>query len=223
MKITHAMVSLLLIPLPLLAQDTYADSDDFKERTEVVNVFLHESEYRLMVEDIERNDEEFDWGWVKTSQAQPQSAPAAEEKKGRFARLRSRLPRRGPDPTKPGALGFDLRSYGKVSLSVQNFAGVVPEKTLAAVREAFTLAAQQLGLAVVKDGAPLELGIAVVDIKRDSTYAYVATIEPFIELEVRLRDAKTGENLVLIRNQAHSTTPEDAAFRYADVLVKFLR
>jgi len=100
---------------------------------------------------------------------------------------------------------------------------VVRPATLDGVRVAFTLALEQLGLTVVKDGAPLEMCVAIVDIKRDSTYAYVATIEPFIELEVRLRDAKTGENLVLIRNQAHSTTPEDAAIRYADVLVKFLR
>lgn len=215
---------LLLTPHSLLAQDTYADSDDFKERKEIVNVFLHEPEYRLMVEDIERNDEEFDWGWVKTAEAKPPSAPAQEEKKGRFARLLSYLPKRGgPDPATPGLLGFDLRSYGRVSLSVQNFAGVVPEKTLDAVREAFTLALEQLGLVVVKDGAPLEMGVAIVDIKRDSTYAYVATIEPFIELEVRLRDPKTGENLVLLRNQAHSTSPEDAAVRYADILVKFLR
>jgi hypothetical protein len=102
---------------------------------------------------------------------------------------------------------------------------LVRPATLDAVREAFTLAVEQMGLEVVKDGAPadLEFGVAIVDIKRDSTYAYVATIEPFIELEVRLRDVSAGENLLLLRNQAHSTTSDEAAFRYADVLVKFLR
>jgi hypothetical protein len=59
--------------------------------------------------------------------------------------------------------------------------------------------------------------------KRDSTYIYWATVEPFIELEVRLRDVRTGENLLLLRNQAHSTTSDEAALRYADTLVKFLR
>jgi hypothetical protein len=218
---------LLILPLiasPLHAQDTYIDSDDYKDGEEIVNVFFHEPEYRLMVEDIERNDESFDWGWVKTAQATAENPPPTDGKKGRFSRLLSHLPKPGRmNPAEPGALGFDLHSYKTVSISVQSFAGLVKPATLDAVREAFTLAAQQLGLAVVKEGADLELGVAIVDIKRDSTYAYVATIEPFIELEMRLRDVHKGENLILIRNQAHSTTPEDAAFRYADVLIKFLR
>jgi hypothetical protein len=82
-----------------------------------------------------------------------------------------------------------------------------------------------MGLEVAKDGAAaeLELGIAVVDLKRDSTYIYFGNVDPFIELEVRLRDTARGENLILLRNQAHSKTPEDAALNYADTLVKFLR
>lgn len=215
---------LLFIPALSLAQDRYIDSDDYKDGEEIVGVFLKADDYRLMVEDIERNGEEFDWGWVKTAAAQP--APEPESRKGRFGKLLSHLPRRGREnPAEPGTLSFDLHAYKTAALSVQNFAGLVRPATLDAVREAFTLAMQQMGLQVVPDGtnSDLDLGIAIVDIKRDSTYAYVATIEPFIELELRLRDAKTGENLILLRNQAHSTTSEEAAFRYADVLMKFLR
>jgi hypothetical protein len=218
---------LLLAPSLALAGDTFLESDDYEDGEEIVDVFLKADDYRLMVEDIERNGEEFDWGWVKTAAAVAQPAAAEpQEKKGKFGRLLAHLPKRGRgNPAEPGILGFDLHSYKSVSLSVQNFAGLVRPATLDAVREAFTLAMQQMGLEVVKDGAPadLELGVAVVDIKHDSTYAYVATIEPFIELEVRLRDRATGENLILLRNQAHSTTSDEAAFRYADVLVKFLR
>jgi hypothetical protein len=216
---------LLLLASPLLAGDTFLDSDDYKDGEEVVNVFLKADEYRLMVEEFERNGEEFDWGWVKTATSAAQPAAAPEEKKGKLGRLFGSSRKGGGNPARPGALGFDLRSYKSVSISVQNFAGLVTPATLAAVTDAFTLAMEQMGLSVVKDGsaADLSLGIAIVDIKRDRTYAYVAMIDPFIELELQLRDNTKGENLLLLRNQAHSTTPEEAALRYADVLIKFLR
>lgn len=204
------------------AQDTFIESDDYTDGNEIVNVFLKEADYRLMVEDIERNAEAFDWGWVKTAAA-PEAAPE-QQKTGKLGRL-LRLPRRGPNPAEPGALGFDLHTYKIVSVSVQNFAGVVQPSTITAVREAFALAAGEMGLMVAPEGAQadLELGVAIVDLKRDTTYVYFANVDPFIELEVRLRDGRAGENLVLLRNQSHSTTPEDAALNYANALVKFLR
>ena len=43
--------------------DTFFESDDYREgEAGVVNVFLHDPEYRLMVEDLERNETAFDWG-----------------------------------------------------------------------------------------------------------------------------------------------------------------
>jgi hypothetical protein len=51
----------------------------------------------------------------------------------------------------------------------------------------------------------------------------VARIDPFIEIELRLRDLKAGRDLLLLRNQAHSGTPTDAARRYATLLVRFLQ
>lgn len=226
MKAAQLMVVLLLIPSLALAGDTFLESDDYKDGEEIVDVFLKADDYRLMVEDIERNGNGFDWGWVKTVDVVASSAPEPVENKGRLGRLMTRLPKRGrSNPAKPGVLGFDLRSYKSVSLSVQNFAGVVQPSMLDAIRDAFALAVEQLGLEVAKDGAPadLELGVAIVDLKRDSTYIYFASIDPFIELEARLRDTVRGENLILLRNQAHSKTPEDAALNYADTLVKFLR
>jgi predicted kinase len=129
------------------------------------------------------------------------------------------------NPTTAIIVEEEIPRRSTVSLSIQNFAGLVRPATLDAVREAFTLAMQQMGLEVVKDGTfwRHRARHRHRDIKRDSTYAYVATIEPFIELEVRLRDTAKGENLILLRNQAHSTASDEAAFRYADVLVKFLR
>lgn len=69
----------------------------------------------------------------------------------------------------------------------------------------------------------LELGLAIVDSKAEGTFAYVARIDPFIEIELKLNDRVAGEGLVLLRNQAHGATPADAARRFATLLVGFLQ
>ena len=53
------------LAVPAHAADTFVESDDYKDGEEIVNVFLKADDYRSMVEDIERNGEAFDWGWVK--------------------------------------------------------------------------------------------------------------------------------------------------------------
>lgn len=214
---------LLLLAQTAQAADYFVNSDDYRDREEIVNVFLKEEDYRLMVEDIERNGEGFDWGWVKTAGG----AAPAEQPSGKKSLLkRIKLGGGGPNPADPKELGFSLGSYKTVYVpKVENFSGLIPSGTQEKVQESFILAMKEVGLEVVSSdkGADLELKVAIVDIKRDSTYIYFANVDPFIELELRLRDLKTGENLILLRNQAHSNTPEDAALNYASSLLKFLR
>lgn len=205
------------------AADYFIDSDDYKDGEEIVNVFLKEDDYRLMVEDIERNGEGFDWGWVKTAGAAT-PAPEPSGKKGLLKRFKGGGG--GGNAAEPKELGFSLGSYKTVFVpKVENFSGLMPAGTQEKVHESFVLAMKEAGLEVVSSekGADLELKVAIVDIKRDSTYVYFANIDPFIELELRLKDLATGEKLLLLRNQAHSGTPEDAALNYASSLVKFLR
>ncbi len=212
----------LSIGTPGWAADYFIESDDYKEGEEVVNVFLKAEDYQLMVEDIERNGEAFDWGWVKT----PGVAEQPAEEAGKGKKMMKRLRRGGPNPAEPKELGFQLGSYKTVAIpKVENHSGLISPNSQDAVRDSFVLAMKEAGLEVVADGksADLELKLAIVDYKRDSTYIYVGTVQPFIELEMRLRDNAKGENLMLLRNQAHSNTPEDAAMNYASTLLKFLR
>jgi hypothetical protein len=216
-----AAVSLCLLTGSAQAVETFNETDDYKDGEEIVNVFLKEDDYRLMVEDIERNGETFDWGWVKTAGAEP--ASAEPKKGGVMGKLRRGGGGRG-NPAEPKDLGFAFSSYKTVSIpKVENFSGMIPPETPDKVRDSFVQAMQTLGLEVVEGEADLDLKVAIVDLKRDSTFIYVGRVDPFIELELRLKDVKTGENLILLRNQAHSNTPEDAAFNYANTLLKFLR
>lgn len=204
------------------AASYFVNSDDYKDGEEIVNVFLKEADYQMMVEDIERNGETFDWGWVKTADA----PPAGEVPAGAKGKLLGRFKRGGSNPAEPRNLGFALGSFKTVSIpKVENFSGLIPPGMQDNVHESFSLAMKEAGLEVVPEGqdADLELKVAIVDMKRDSTYIYFANIQPFIELELRLKDLKTGENLMLLRNQAHSNTPDDAAMNYASTLLKFLR
>ncbi len=213
---------LLLLAGSAQAADFFIESDDYKDGEEIVNVFLKAEDYRLMVEDIERNGETFDWGWVKT----PGAEAAAAEPAGKKGLLKKFKGGRGGNPAEPKELGFSLGSYKTVFVSkVENFSGLIPPGTQDRVQESFVLAMKEAGLEVVESaaGAALELKVAIVDIKRDSTYVYFANIDPFIELELRLKDLGTGEKLLLLRNQSHSNTPEDASLNYASSLLKFLR
>lgn len=194
---TGTMVLLMtMAAMPTWAADTFIKSDDYKDGEEVVGKFLNDDDYRLMVEEIERNDEEFDWGWVR-----------AEGK-----------------PAKPKKLGFDVAAIKTVSIPTpQNYAGLIAANLIEPVAENAKLFAQHMGWTVVEAGQPAdaELGLAIVDAKADRTYAYVAMIDPFIELEVRL--SAGGQTVLLLRNQAHSSTPADASLKFMDELGKFLQ
>lgn len=216
-----ALVSLCLLTESARAAEYFSETDDYKDGEEIVNVFLKEDDYRKMVEDITRNGETFDWGWVKTADAQPAEAPSG--KGGLMGKIRRGGGGRG-NPSEPRNLGFSLDSYKTVSIpKVENFAGMIPGETQVKVRDSFVQAMETAGLKVVEGQADLELKLAIVDLKTDGTYVYFATVDPFIELEMRLKETATGENLMLLRNQAHSDTPEAAAFNYASTLLKFLR
>ena len=203
MKLGMMLVAAALVvthSAPLSAGGTFLKSDDFKDGEEVVNVFFKAPEYGRMVEEIERNEANFDWGWAKQD---------------------------GKKANKPKVLGFDLRPPKTIRISfVKNFARAIYPNIEEGVRQAFTLAWQQMGLQVVPgaaDPADLELQLAIVDIKATSTYAYVAMIPPFVEIELRLLDAKSGEDLLLLRNQEHAADPIAAAGAYASELIEFLR
>ena len=96
---------------------------------------------------------------------------------------------------------------------------------LAEVRQAFVAGFEQLGLQVVAAGAPadLTLGIAMVDLDREGGGFGFIEVDPFLELELRLRDTAKDQDLMLIRHQKHGDELEEAALQYANELVIFLR
>lgn len=184
--------------------ESFLDSNEYKDKDEVVDVFLKNDDYRLMVEDIKRNGEEFDWGWVKTA------APSGG--------------RRRSNPAKPQNLGFSLASFKTVSIpKVENFAGLVPPKTTDEVHDCFVQAMKAARLEVTDDAADLELAVAIVGYDKDPTFLHTGRLDPYIELELRLTKYGSSENLLLLRSRTSGTTPADAAFDYAGALVKFLR
>jgi hypothetical protein len=217
-----AFAVLLAAPLALQA-DTFAESDDFKEGEEVVSVFLKEPEYSIMVEEFMRNGQEFDWGWALTpGWAAP--AAAAESGGGLRGRLRGRS---GPklDPS-PRELGFKLTDYKTVHVpAVQNFAGVVRPEELEQVHEALLEAVKEMGLQAVNsaDSADLLLETALVDVNRDGGGFGYIQIDPFIELEIRLRERATSRDLFLARTQKHSSDAFDASLALASQLALVLR
>jgi hypothetical protein len=178
---------------------TFLDSDDYRDGEEVVGVFLGDDEYGRMIEDVEFHGVGFDWTWYRADYAKPR---------------------------KPARLLFRAADYGTVRvLPVANHAPALAPGLEEEVRGLFVQAMERLGLRVVGDDeeAALELGVAIVDYKADSTYIFFANIDPFIELEVRLRDTATGEPLVLIRNQDHNSTPALGAADTAAGLMRVLQ
>jgi hypothetical protein len=182
----------------LQARETFLTSDDYKE--ELVGKFLTDQDYGMMVDSLERNDVEFDWGYVKTAD-------------GKLKKIK--------------ALGFDLASYKTVRIpAVQDFSDSLSPDLATKTHDGFERMAKSLGLEVVAPDAKdagLELGVAIIDLKREKTYAYVAMIDPYVKLEIRLRAVASGENLLLLRNRSHSDTPESASLRAATQLLKFLK
>jgi hypothetical protein len=181
------------------ASDTFLKSDDYKKGEEVVKVFLQDDDYGKMIDDVERNDVDFDWAWVKTADGKMKSAPKK--------------------------LGFDVHSAKTVSIpEIKKFhKGMVPPEVLKSTREAIVQGFQELGIETVASGGDLTFEAVLVDYKKDSTYAVVAMIKPFIELEARLTDNRSKETWMLIREQSHGDDAEGAAFNFADTLARFLK
>lgn len=183
-----------------LAADTYVKSDDYKDGEEVVNVFFRDAEYSRIYEDLERNGSELDWAWVKHD---------------------------GRRPDKVGTLGFSLGDYQTVRIApVINKADEILPGIEDDVVRAFTLGFERAGLQVVSDpkgAADLEVQLAIVDLNTSSTYIYFTTVDPFIEMEMKLVDLKSGEELMLVRHQAHGGDAGAAAGSYAGDVFKFLR
>ena len=190
-------MTLLALAFPAVSKaDKFIKSDDYKDGDEIVGKFLTDAEYQLMVDDVERNDEEFDWTWV-----------AADK------------------PAKPKNLSFSLQGKKVHIPEVPNYAGLGAKNLPAVVAENFGEVVKVLGGQVVADAAAAdyELGVAIVDSDTGGGWApYVGRIEPSVELEIRLRD-KAGQNLLLIRSQEHGSDAENAVLEFADELSKFLR
>lgn len=199
-----ALAALLAGGPASFAADVFIESDDYREGEEITGVFLTDEHYRVMVEDLERRSQDFDWGWVLTAGGSPDRAHKKKVKD----------------------LGFSISDYGTVRVpEVENFAGIVRDEELEEIRDAFVLAAEQLGLEVVGTGgaADLELAVAIVDVNREGGGFGIFKIDPFIEMEVRLRDLGADRDLILIRHQKHSEEPEGSALETANMLVQFLR
>jgi len=200
-RISRCAVGIIFASAATLAAapDTFLKSDDYKKGEEVVKVFLQDEDYGKMIDDVERNDVDFDWAWVKTAD--------------------------GKMKAKPKALGFDVHTAKTVSIpEVKKFhKGMLPPEALKATRDALVQAFQELGIETVATGGDLTFEAVLVDYKKDSTYAVVAMIKPFIELEAKLVDNRSGETWMLIREQSHGDDPEGAAFNFADTLARFLK
>jgi hypothetical protein len=192
-------VALAAAALPLHAAPTnFTKSGDYKDGQEVVGKFLVDADYQLMIDDVERGDAELDWAWLKTAD--------------------------GKMKAKPKALAFALASGKTVVIPepVNLHRGMAPPGVLEAVKKNLTAGMESLGLKVVESGGDYTLAVALVDVKQDSTYAFVAMVKPFIELEVKLTDG-AGDVLARIRHQEHGDNVEVAAFNFAEQLAKFLR
>ena len=225
-RLAFALAAVLAVPVALHADDSFLDSDDFKDGEEVVNVFLKEADYAIMVEDFARNGQEFDWAWVLTpGWAQPEAAAAPASGGG----LRGRLGRRSSGPKldpKPKQLGFAISDYKTAYVpAVQNFAGIVRDEELAQVHEALVAAVKEMGLTPASNAgsADLVLEAALVDVGREGGGFGYVQIDPFIELEIRLKERAGDRTLFLARQQKHAPDAFDAALSLASQIALVVR
>lgn len=194
-----AFVATVLPISPADAAGRFIDSSDYRDDDEIVGKMLVDDDYRKLVEDLEYRNISFDWGWVKAT---------------------------GKKANKPKELGFAVSSYKTIYIapvtnpSLELVSGLTDD-----VRDLFAASLSQIGLelSTSRKNADLELELAVVDYNPESIYIYFAWIDPFIELEMRLRDVATGEDLLLVRDQDHGSTPLHGAADIATNLAKFLR
>lgn len=204
MKKSHiALALLLLVPAALVQAGVFLKSDDYEEGEEIVDVFLGPDDYAVMMDDFERRDQDFDWGWALTQGATGKGKIKEKHLKN---------------------LGFDIQSYSSVTIApVENHAGIVKDEELQEIGEAWEAVFDQLGIDVVPQGGELLFESAIVDINREGGGFAFVKIEPFVEFEIRLRDTKNDRDLLLIREQEHNETPEGSAMDIANALVLFFR
>jgi hypothetical protein len=197
-SISRFALACALATTSVVGAGTFQKSDDYKDGKEVVGKFPTDADYALMLSDVQRADAEFDWTWVKTAD--------------------------GKLKDKVKALGFALEPGKSVVVPevVNLHSGMTPPGVVEAARKNLVSGMESLGLKVVDADGDFTLAAALVDVKTDSTYAFVAMIKPFIELELRLTD-RSGEVLARIRHQSHGDNADVAAFNLAETLVKFLR
>ena len=206
-----------------LRADTFLESDDYKEGEEVVNVFLKEGDYAIMVEEWTRNGQEFDWAWALTpGWAAPAAAPA--EGGGLRGRLRGRS---GPKlDARPKQLGFALSDYKTVYVApVANHAGIVKPEELEQVHDALLQAVAEMGLAPAASAADADLVLesALVEVNREGGGFGLIQVQPYLELELRLKERAGDRNLFLARTQKHAPNAFDAALTLASQVVLVLR
>jgi hypothetical protein len=219
---TAALLAVLSSPAALQAE-SFLESDDYKEGEEVVNVFLQDDEYAIMVEEWARKGQEFDWAWVLTPGWAAPAAPAADSGGGVRGRLRGRS---GPKlEAKPKALGFSISDYKTAYVApVGNFAGIVKPEELAQVQDALEQAIAEMGLQPGgADSADLVLESALVDLGREGGGFGLIQVQPFIELELRLRERESGRALFLARTQKHAPDAFDASLTLASQVALVLR
>lgn len=217
------LLTTALCAAPALRAETFRDSDDYKEGEEVINVFLHEDDYAIMVEEFARNGQEFDWGWALTPGWN--AAPPAAEASG----VRGRLGRRsGPKlDSSPKQLGFKLADYKTAFVpAVANFAGIVRPEELEQIHSALVSSVTEMGLesAASAEAADLVLETALVDVGREGGGFGLIQVKPFIEVEIRLRErAGAGRTLFLARTQKHANEAFDASLTLASQIALVLR
>lgn len=178
-------------------RNSFLRSDDYRDGEEVVGVLLDDAEYAMLVEDLNRNGAEVNWGWLHSPD-------------GRSA--------------EPKALAFSIGDYSTVRVApVENKSMKVAPGIEEETREAFSQGLELLGLDVVDGEADLELELAIVDYKPDPTFIWVTTLDPFIEIEGRLTDRRADQPLLLFRHQEHGNTPAAAAADTAGELINLVR
>ena len=178
-------------------RNSFLRSDDYRDGEEIVGVLLDDAEYAMLIEDLNRNGAEVNWGWLHSP---------------------------GGRSDEPRDLAFSIGDYQTVRVApVENKSMKVAPGIEDDTREAFTQALELLGLDVVDGEADLELELAIVDYKSDATFIWVTTLDPFIEIEGRLTDRRADQPLLLFRHQEHGGTPSAAAADTAGEFVNLLR
>lgn len=199
-RYTLIFVTALLCAGLASAADRYIESNDYEDGEEVVGVFFGDAEYSKIVDDIERNDIDLDWGWVK---------------------------HRSKKDHEPKELAFSLADYESIRIAKpENHALELLDGIEQGVQDYFVRAFEREGFTVVTDpGAPADLflDMAIVDLKSGGTSVAWIKIEPFVELEIEITDTATDEVLMLVRHQSHSSKPSVAAGKMAGEILRFLK